>query len=378
MTKNKVPHCHDLCTDTISAYVWGADLSGAIHGAGGVGGLLAVKRDGAWYVPLYDANGHQKSAKPKGNPLGDRDFIAVPKGRSEERYPATQRQLYVTAYVSETGAVVAEYEYDAFGATIAQSGAMADAFRHRFSTKPWIAALGAYDYGERLYSPGLRRWMSRDPIEEEGGVNLYAMCGNDAVNGVDPFGLKKVIKNCCTDEDIRAKLTEKLLEADRLSYSNAIRIVIHGTGIYKRNSQTYKYYREYSGYICCKDGKVSSTGPYPGAYRFNIGGVEREIEDTKELKKYLAKVEIGSISMGGIPTSGNVELNAKCQCPKGSKAIVFYHTHPEPNSFSASDRQWFRSGRRIGFALYSHGLDYIELAEWGNPLIRIPLKTKGL
>ncbi|MBQ7191192.1 MAG: RHS repeat-associated core domain-containing protein, partial [Kiritimatiellae bacterium] len=133
--------------------------------------------------------GHQKSAKPKAMPPGDRDFIAVPRGRSEERYPATQRQLYVTAYISETGAVVAEYKYDAFGNTITQSGSFSDTFRHRFSTKPWIAALGVYDYGERLYSPALRRWMSRDPIEEEGGLNLYAMCGNDAVNGVDPQGM---------------------------------------------------------------------------------------------------------------------------------------------------------------------------------------------
>ena len=123
-----------------------------MRGEGGVGGLLAVKRDGVWYAPLYDANGN------------------------------------VTAYVSETGAVVAEYEYDAFGATVSQSGALSDAFRHRFSTKPWIAALGAYDYGERLYSPELRRWLSRDPIEEDGGLNLYAMCGNDTVNGVDILG----------------------------------------------------------------------------------------------------------------------------------------------------------------------------------------------
>ena len=76
-----------------------------------------------------------------------------------------------------------------FPPTVSQSGAMADAFRHRFSTKPWIAALGAYDYGERLYSPELRRWLSRDPIEEEGGENLYAMCGNNPVNTIDAIGL---------------------------------------------------------------------------------------------------------------------------------------------------------------------------------------------
>ncbi|MBR4171119.1 MAG: RHS repeat-associated core domain-containing protein [Kiritimatiellae bacterium] len=137
--------------DTV--YVWGTDLSGSMQGAGGVGGLLAVRLNGTWHVPLYDANGN------------------------------------VTAYVSETGAVVAEYEYDAFGNTISQSGSLPDTFRHRFSTKPWIPALGAYDYGERMYSPELRRWMSRDPIEENGGLNLYAICGNDAVNGVDPQGM---------------------------------------------------------------------------------------------------------------------------------------------------------------------------------------------
>ena len=100
-----------------------------MQGAGGVGGLLAVQREGTWYAPLYDADGHQKSAKPKAVPPGDRDFIAAPQGRSEERYPATQRHLYVSAYVSETGEVVAEYECDAFGATITQLGSQAEALR---------------------------------------------------------------------------------------------------------------------------------------------------------------------------------------------------------------------------------------------------------
>ncbi|MBR4171174.1 MAG: RHS repeat-associated core domain-containing protein, partial [Kiritimatiellae bacterium] len=130
----------------------GTDLTGSLQGDGGVGGLLAVKLNETWYAPLYDANGN------------------------------------ITAYVSENGDTVATYEYDAFGATISQSGMMADTFRHRFSTKPWIVALDVYDFGERVYSPELRRWLSRDPIGEEGGVNLYAMCGNDAVNGVDILG----------------------------------------------------------------------------------------------------------------------------------------------------------------------------------------------
>ena len=39
-------------------YVWGKDLSGSRQGAGGVGGLLAVRQGNAWYFPLTDANGN--------------------------------------------------------------------------------------------------------------------------------------------------------------------------------------------------------------------------------------------------------------------------------------------------------------------------------
>ena len=50
--------------------------------------------------------------------------------------------LSVTKYIDESGSVVAEYTYDAFGKTIAQSGLMADIFRHRFSTKYYDAETG--------------------------------------------------------------------------------------------------------------------------------------------------------------------------------------------------------------------------------------------
>ena len=41
----------------------------------------------------------------------------------------------IVRYTDTAGNVVAEYTYDAFGKTIAQSGSLADFFRHRFSTK---------------------------------------------------------------------------------------------------------------------------------------------------------------------------------------------------------------------------------------------------
>jgi len=41
------------------------------------------------------------------------------------------------------------------------------------------------------------RWLSRDPIAENGGVNLYAFCNNDPVNGVDRLGLEIFKTECC-------------------------------------------------------------------------------------------------------------------------------------------------------------------------------------
>jgi hypothetical protein len=43
-------------------------------------------------------------------------------------------------------------------------------------------------YGYRYYDPKTGRWPSRDPIEEEGGVNLYAFVLNDGSNRVDYIG----------------------------------------------------------------------------------------------------------------------------------------------------------------------------------------------
>ena len=148
-------------SSTTNYYTWGLDLSGTLQGAGGVGGLLAVTCVSSntsylsplTYYPLFDANGN------------------------------------VTGYVGTNGAVVARYEYSPFGGITAQSGDMADAFTHRFSTKPFDAETGMYNYVYRFYSPELGRWMSRDPIDEQGAFNIYSFCNQSAINEIDPLGL---------------------------------------------------------------------------------------------------------------------------------------------------------------------------------------------
>ena len=141
-------------TDFTNRYIWGKDISGSLQGAGGVGGLVAVSRNGLHYFPIYDNNGN------------------------------------VTKYLDESGTVVAAYTYDAFGRTVTATGPLADTFPHRFSTKYFNPETGLYYYGYRFYHPVLMRWINRDPIAENGGMNLYMFCTNDPVEYYDKFGLR--------------------------------------------------------------------------------------------------------------------------------------------------------------------------------------------
>ncbi|MEP2776150.1 MAG: RHS repeat-associated core domain-containing protein [Luteolibacter sp.] len=50
------------------------------------------------------------------------------------------------------------------------------------------ALCGLHYYGYRFYDPATGRWPSRDPIEEQGGINLYGFVGNDGVNWWDYLG----------------------------------------------------------------------------------------------------------------------------------------------------------------------------------------------
>jgi hypothetical protein len=43
-------------------------------------------------------------------------------------------------------------------------------------------------YGYRYYNPNTGRWLNRDLIGEEGGVNVYSFAGNSPVNYIDLLG----------------------------------------------------------------------------------------------------------------------------------------------------------------------------------------------
>jgi RHS repeat-associated protein len=56
---------------------------------------------------------------------------------------------------------------------------------------PLSKTTGVTYYQYRWYDPVTGRWPSRDPIEEEGGLNLYGFVANDPVGFVDVAGMFK-------------------------------------------------------------------------------------------------------------------------------------------------------------------------------------------
>ena len=150
-------------------YAWGLDLSGSIQGAGGVGGLLVIQTASGDYFPAYDGNGN-----------------------------------VIALIDATTGIAEAEYEYGAFGELLRKSGEVADENAFRFSTKYTDSETGLLYYGYRYYDPVTGRWASRDPLQEDGGVNLYGFIRNDGVNKLDYIGLL----NCRVDCEELKKLLD--------------------------------------------------------------------------------------------------------------------------------------------------------------------------
>jgi RHS repeat-associated protein len=140
----------------IRTYTWGTDLSGTLTGAGGVGGLLfaTLHTSGKTFAYESDLNGN------------------------------------VTLLVdTATGQPAATYDYGPFGEPLRQSGEYATLNPYRFSTKHTDEETGLLDYGLRYYNPSTGRWLSRDPIAEDGGVNLYGFLTNNGITEIDVLGM---------------------------------------------------------------------------------------------------------------------------------------------------------------------------------------------
>jgi len=79
---------------------------------------------------------------------------------------------------------------------------MAEGNPFRFSTKYTDQETGLLYYGFRYYDPLTGRWLSRDPIEEKGGLNVLGFTRNKPINTTDLLGLCDIgkRKDCIASE----------------------------------------------------------------------------------------------------------------------------------------------------------------------------------
>ena len=87
-----------------------------------------------------------------------------------------------------SGNVVSQYGYDPYGRQTKISGTGPDAdFGYAGMYVHQRSGLNLTPH--RAYNPAIGKFISRDPIEETGGINLYAYVENNPIQYADPSGL---------------------------------------------------------------------------------------------------------------------------------------------------------------------------------------------
>jgi RHS repeat-associated protein len=118
--------------------------------------------------------------------------VSVTEGTFSETRYVLRDNLDPVAIIDTGGVVKERFSYDAFGParilTAAYGSLGTSTWTYLFHGE-FLDSSGLYNYGYRYYHPDLGRWPSRDPIGEDGGLNLFAMVENRPVSTWDYLGL---------------------------------------------------------------------------------------------------------------------------------------------------------------------------------------------
>jgi RHS repeat-associated protein len=193
----------NMISDGTNSYVWDAENR-----------LLTINYPGSNNYSSFNYDSNSRNTRIDETSAGilssSKQFIWASEQRREERdssgalvkqfFPRGQRIGATNSYYTldqinslrevtdDLGVIQAAFTYDQFGNVDRLKGLMdvdmqfAGYFTHKRS------ALGLCKF--RSYNPRLARWLSRDPIYENGGINLYAYVDNSPVDARDPSGLK--------------------------------------------------------------------------------------------------------------------------------------------------------------------------------------------
>jgi RHS repeat-associated protein len=181
--------------------------------------------------------------------LARRDRATTAGGSMSQRHYVLMDYHSPVAITGTTGTVQERYQFDGFGTRVVLNAgntpiivsayAWSFAFQGQFQDEE----TGWLNYGFRYYAPGLGRFLSKDPIMEAGGNNLYMMAGNAPVNAVDWLGLATCEvgekRNCkitrlnigsSSTVELRKSLDRDLSDLNKLDNRLALASMVQGAG----------------------------------------------------------------------------------------------------------------------------------------------------
>lgn len=155
----------------------------------------------------------------------------------------------VREVLASNGTLVARYDYDPYGKRSAQyeTGTYADGCDlgytgHITQPSPVTGQTELVMTLFRAYDPELGRWLSADPIGEEGGINLYAYVLNGPMDAVDLLGLDLILlsRNVSGDEASDYIFASQLIKKRNIGGDNTFDVHGHGcrTGVWDDRNAT--------------------------------------------------------------------------------------------------------------------------------------------
>ncbi|MGH9908886.1 MAG: RHS repeat-associated core domain-containing protein, partial [Pyrinomonadaceae bacterium] len=102
-------------------------------------------------------------------------------------YFATDHLGTTRALIDASGGITSTLTHDSYGHVTSGSAPS----RYTYTSRESDSDTGLMHYRARSYDPQQGRFISEDPIELEGGLNLYQYVGNNPFSLVDPLGLQK-------------------------------------------------------------------------------------------------------------------------------------------------------------------------------------------
>jgi RHS repeat-associated protein len=161
----------------------------------GLGQRIIKEADGATTIFHYDFDGNIiGESDTSGNfskeyPYRGTSRLALVDVSTEEIYYYGNDQLGTPQILTDsTNTVVWEAVYKPFGeADVNPNSSVVNNFR--FPGQYYDSETDLYYNYHRYYDPSTGRYLTPDPIELAGGINLYLYANGNPINEIDPFGL---------------------------------------------------------------------------------------------------------------------------------------------------------------------------------------------